>query len=527
MRACGWVNGSIASASLRGPPPDPPSADCLGATARALFDFLLPPPHPAADEGGAGLGPDLDAEAPVPVARPARSPTNALGAALRGGGSGSGSDVEIAEAAAAAAEGLLVCEACPALALPVPLLTATAGVSHPPPPSPVARLSPTSVVGGVGGAHRAQHSAEALHYLATQLQRVYEAGVQAGWFDARFDRGPRRLLPQPQRQPQRIVGGVVVACVETHAVRRLSTQYLGLPEADGWNVVAGAIELARIYALNGTTIYHPTVNALDRATRMRLAACLTVSWKFARAAPGHFRRPFTDPEGNGHTLELAVLHAAFLTRLELDALGEWPRDVDLWQQMQELAMDSEVALLLTLSPFSALTDNPLCAAERALEELHEHCIPGVASKEELVQLRALLPFFLRITLDAEHGVYERETLGAAGAEVFGSALVACALAARLTTVVPGPSYRDVARAALARLRGLFEPAEYTLAAEIVAVGSALAGRGPRWSKVNDRHGLRDYELLSPWSGCYDDPSWVLYSCISRPRIRALHAAFLA
>ena len=438
--------------------------------------------------------------------------------------------MEIAEAAEAA-EGLLVCEACPALSLPVPLLSATAGVSDPPPPSPVARLSPTSVVSGAGGAHRAQHSAEALHYLATQLQRVYEAAVQAGWFNANFDRGPRRLLPLPlsvaDAQPQRIVGGVAVACVQTHAVRRLSTRYLGSPETDGWNVVAGAIELARIYALNGTTIYHPTVNALDRATRMRLAACLTVSWKFARAAPGHFRRPFTDPEGNGHTLELAVLHAAFLTRLELDALGEWPRDVDLWQQMQELAMDSEVALLLALSPFSALTENPLCAGERALEELHEHRIPGVADKEELVQLRALLPFFLRISLDAEHGVYERETLGAAGAEVFGSALVACALAARLTAVMPGPSFRDVARAALARLRGLFEPAEYTLAAEIVAVGSALASRGPRWSKVNDRHGPREYELLSPWSGCYNDPSWPLYSCISRPRIRSLHAAFLA
>ena len=135
MRACGRVNrfaSASTSASLRGPPPDPPSADCLGATARALFDFLLPSPRPSIDEGGDGL--DVGVEAPVPVARPERSPVNALSAALRGGGgSGSGTDVEIAEAAEAA-EGLLVCEACPALSLPVPLLSATAGVSDPPPP---------------------------------------------------------------------------------------------------------------------------------------------------------------------------------------------------------------------------------------------------------------------------------------------------------------------------------------------------------------------------------------------------------
>ena len=63
--------------------------------------------------------------------------------------------------------------------------------------------------------------------------------------------------------------------------------------------------------------------------------------------------------------------------------------------------------------FSALCENPVCVAEAALQELYEHRIPGADTHERVLQLRALLPFFLRIALDAEHAVYEREVARAA------------------------------------------------------------------------------------------------------------------
>ena len=314
----------------------------------------------------------------------------------------------------------------------------------------------------------------------------------------------------------------LVTCEQQHAVRRLSTRYLAEPSTDGWNVVAGAIELARRYALDATTIFHADPPSVDRATRMRLAACLTVAWKFARSLPGGFKRQFTAPDGTAHTLELAVMHAAFLTRSELDCLGAWPTEVERWQQMQDLALQSEASLLDTGLVFSALCENPVCVAEAALQELYEHRIPGADTHERVLQLRALLPFFLRIALDAEHAVYEREVARAAAPDLFANALLACAFAAHASTFVPtNGTFATACRAAVHRVRRTFSTDEFTLAAEIIAVGSALACRSP------ERQADADDATLAPWSGCYGNPSWTLYSCVSRPRVRALHLAFLA
>ena len=458
---------------LAPPPPPPPSATASSE---------LPEPfEPARD--------DLEAAASTVPARPAVSPPCPGVAALR-----------------APAVDIL-----PPVALPVPLLC----------PARSHAVSPTSVVCALPGSARPQHSASALHYVATQLQRIYDAGARAGWFDVHFHRGARRssivLDPGGGAAPRR-----VVTCEQQHAVRRLSTQYLAEPSTDGWNVVAGAIELARQYALDATTIFHVDPPSVDRATRMRLAACLTVAWKFARSLPGGFKHQFTAADGTMHTLELAVMHAAFLTRSELECLGAWPTEVERWQQMQDVALQSEASLLDTGLVFPALSENPICTAEAALQELYEHRIPGADTHERVLQLRALLPFFLRIALDAEHAVYEREVARAAAPDLFANALLACAFVAHTSTFVPtNGTFATACRAAVHRARQTFSMDEFTLAAEIVAVGSALAGRAPaRQAEVDDA-------VFAPWSGCYGDPSWTLYSCVSRPRVRALHVAFLA
>lgn len=400
----------------------------------------------------------------------------------------------------------------PPVALPVPLLC----------PARSNAVSPTSVVCALPGSARPQHSASALHYVATQLQRVYDAGARAAWFDVHFHRGARRSTIVLDAGTDGAAPRRVVTCEQQHAVRRLSTKYLAHPTTDGWNVVAGAIELARRYALDATTIFHADPPSVDRATRMRLAACLTVSWKFARSLPGGFKRQFTAPDGTAHTLELAVMHAAFLTRSELNCLGAWPTEVERWQQMQDVALQSEASLLDTGFVFSALCENPICVAEAALQELHEHRIPGADTHERVLQLRALLPFFLRIALDAEHAVYEREVARAAAPDLFANALLACALAAHASTFVPtSGTFATACRAAVHRVQQTFSMDEFTLAAEIVAVGSALACRPPA------RQADADDAVFEPWSGCYGDPSWTLYSCVSRPRVRALHLAFLA
>lgn len=452
-----------------------------------------PAKRPARSPARPGIGPG-----PPPVAQPVRS------------ASGPSPTLEASDACC-----------CPSLPLPLPVPLLRDGPSG----TVADRTSPTSVISAIAGVP-ASHSGLALHYVATQLFRVYETGAQAGWFDVHFHRGPRQTWTT--FTDTRGARKTVVTCNQPHAVRRLTTKYLARPETDGWNVLAGAVELARIYALNGSTIFHERQLALDRATRMRLAACLSVAWKFARAAPGRFQRPFTDPEGTGHTLELSVMHAGFLTRKELDCVGAWPTDVDKWQQMQELAMKSEFELLTGMAPFPALCDNPICVAEAALQELYEHGIPGAETHERVLQVRSILPFFLRITLDHEYALYLREAADAGGCETFANALLACAMIACTTAFTPvSGSFAYACQCALATARRAFSCAEYTLAAEIVAVGSALANRPCRPPPPPADDGQCVIELLSPWSGCFNDPSWVLYACVSRPRIRALHQAFLS
>ena len=98
-----------------------------------------------------------------------------------------------------------------------------------------ARASPTSVVADSSfasiGAARPPPIAP-IELYAQALNFVYSALVTSRAWDATFERGPR----------------------ERHGERRLATTYLSEPAVDGWNVVFGALELARVWTADHSTV---------------------------------------------------------------------------------------------------------------------------------------------------------------------------------------------------------------------------------------------------------------------------------
>ena len=112
------------------------------------------------------------------------------------------------------------------------------------------------------------------------------------------------------------------------AVRSLVTRHLSSPAVDGWNVVAGAVELASAWALRSNDLPIMLVTAFDLSyqTRLRLAVCLSVAWKFERQLCSHFPRRFHDAKPNlvsPHTCELAYIGLSFMTEPERTAFGTW------------------------------------------------------------------------------------------------------------------------------------------------------------------------------------------------------------
>ena len=94
------------------------------------------------------------------------------------------------------------------------------------------------------------------------------------------------------------------------AVRSLASRHLSSPAVDGWNAVAGAVELAGAWALrsNDLPIIVYTAYDLSYETRMRLATCLSVAWKFERQLCSHFPRRFHDTEPNLVCMGGGTLH---------------------------------------------------------------------------------------------------------------------------------------------------------------------------------------------------------------------------
>ena len=268
-------------------------------------------------------------------------------------------------------------------------------------PPTSARDSPTSVSAPLPPSPVEEEYPSILQLSAHALTLIYDSMTSVHAWDTEFMRGPNWR----------------------HGMRRLASAHLYEEGTDGWNVVACALELARAWAIRRTSdVDISSTNKphrLDRNTRLRLAVCLNLSWKFQRSCCSNFMKTFKDigefhdwPDvAGGHTRELAYIGYAFFFPSEQDAFGQFSdanreRVKELYQTMLKL----EVELLMSVPVFSMVTDNVQMRAELLLETFYlNKKMTSVVS----LSARSILPFFLRVaisngtydnlTLDVEHG----------------------------------------------------------------------------------------------------------------------------
>ncbi len=308
-----------------------------------------------------------------------------------------------------------------------------------------------------------------LPVAAFSISYLYQELIKHKLWTARFDRGGTSA-----RGP---------------AVRSLVTRHLSSPAVDGWNAVAGAVELASVWALRGNDLPSVIYTAYDLSydTRMRLAACLSVAWKFERQLCSHFPRRFHDVEPNlvsPHTCELAYLALAFMTNVERAAFGDWDNENSarvrkLYQQM----VDLEVALLRDMPVFSILTNHAQVQAEARAQKLFED---GALTDEEAMVVRSIVPFFNAVW---QNGYSPQPSAGA----------LVCA-AVQCVRAVRGEREGDLAD---------FPKPELVRARELIR--SALH--------------LKEVPASIVALGCYVDPSWVNYGYMCAATLkRALELA---
>ena len=241
-----------------------------------------------------------------------------------------------------------------------------------------------------------------LPLVALSFAYMYHEMVANGHWNAEFHRGRRPSVPPSKkavakkraRQEPPKMG----------LTRTLATRHLSPPCVDGWNVIVGALELARAWALEGGTdrLADAALGEYELPlwARMRMACCLTVAFKFQRCNYTCYPRRFYDHEDpslfSPYTEELAHLGFAFLTLEEQARFGEWSETNQeairaLYAQM--LALEGE--LVCTVSTFPLLAENVLACAELCLQRLFDR---NVRTDDEVMTMRALLPFFLYATM---------------------------------------------------------------------------------------------------------------------------------
>ena len=247
---------------------------------------------------------------------------------------------------------------------------------------------------------------------AHALTLIYESLVTGRAWDASFSRGSFTFVD---------------------GQRRIALQYLSEVATDGWNVVLGAFELSRAWAMRTTSTVTTTdddPHRLDRNTRMRLAVCLNVSWKFQRSAHSNFKRRFKDVGEfygwpyltSGHTRELAHVAYGFLFSPEQESFGGFSEEnLDQVKALYQTLLRLEVDLIGKVPVFSLLTDNVQVRAENHLGALYAN---GDMSSDASMAARSIVPFFIRTAI--AHEAYE-ELVGADnhGAEALACAACAC------------------------------------------------------------------------------------------------------
>jgi len=270
--------------------------------------------------------------------------------------------------------------------------------------------------------------------------------------------------------------------VGTHGppVRSLATRHLSSPAVDGWNAVAGAVELASAWAFNGTKLPRVLCGSHDLpySVRIRLAVCMSVAWKFERQLASHFPRRFYDDKPSlsaPHTCELAYYGYAFMSDEERSRFGGWGEENAnnvhaLYDQMLAL----ELSLLLSVPVFSTLVGSNQVQAERCIQALLDNAVLNV---EDAMVTRSIVPFFNAVCQD---GYTESPTAG----ELVCAAIICVRVAADDDCEEEMCTY--------------FTAFERKRAREFVL--GALS--------------LKDIPELIVSMGCYADASWVNYRCIS-------------
>ena len=240
-----------------------------------------------------------------------------------------------------------------------------------------------------------------LPLVALSFAYMYNEMVSNRHWNVEFHRGRRPSRPPPTGAAAKRARQKPPKMGHT---RTLATRHLSAPCVDGWNVIIGALELARVWGLEGgpERLADAVVGEYDLPlwTRMRMACCLTVAFKFQRANYTCYPRRFYDHEDpslfSPYTEELAHLGFAFFTLEEQSRFGEWSETNQeairaLYAQM--LALEGE--LVCTVSTFPLLAENVLACTELCLQRLFDR---HVRTDEEVMRMRALVPFFLYATM---------------------------------------------------------------------------------------------------------------------------------
>ena len=353
----------------------------------------------------------------------------------------------------------------------------------------------------------------ALPLASLSLGYLYHQLVAEARWDVRFHRGER---PEPPPLPAPLgVGGCgsflhaiygqqraasPAAATKRSHERTLATRYLSEPSVDGWNVVLGATELARAWALRDLSDFpaEPTLPEeydLPLPIRKRLAACLSVSFKFQRAMSSYFPRHFHDDEHSlvsPHTKELAHIGFSFMTPGEEAEFGGWSAHnkaaIDaLYTEMLAL----EVDLLTSVDTFSLLACNFQVIAEDVLAGLLER---GLRTDKETLALRALAAFFGKAAAGALHAAMARMPPMDAATGLVCAAWVS---ASRSSNAL-------LFRSSDAEVRSLFDVSARTLATRLLRV--ALV-----------REGMQEHNLSL---GAFSDATWWGYPLVQPSALRS-------
>lgn len=258
-----------------------------------------------------------------------------------------------------------------------------------------ARFSPVSVQHDLGHVPDSQLIA-AMPTCTLTLTFVYNELVSRNLWNTRFHRGRARSAHDDD-DDARAQGPT--------PVRTLATRHLRHPSTDGWNVVAGASALAHQWALCREELpRYPLKDAcaFSEATRIRLAVCLCVAWKFERSLSSHFPRRFYSPDPSllsPHTHELSYVGYSFLTPDEQRAFGPWHEsNTKKVQELYEAMVALEVDLLTSVNVMRLLTRNVQVLVEERIAEL---LATNVVDADAAMAMRSVVPFFTIASQDGK------------------------------------------------------------------------------------------------------------------------------